>query len=70
MLNPELNLLTTPFFNNRIHTFRSQLENSSMYCAPSLDCGNTLTLDIRCAPSIDSFKTMLKAFLFQQSLPT
>ena len=29
MLDPELNLLATPFFNNDIHTSRSQLENSS-----------------------------------------
>lgn len=68
MSNPELNLLATPFFNSRIHTSKSQLENSFYYSAPRL--WNTLKLEIRSAPSISSFKSMLKTFLFQQAFPT
>ena len=56
MSNPDLNLLAKPFFNNRIHNSRSQLENSFMYYTSCL-C-NTLSLP-RAVPSTDRFKKTL-----------
>ena len=65
--NPSKLILDTPFYDRKLHSSKLHLHNSFSYSAPRL--WNEIPLDIRSAPSVSSFRKLLKSHLFSQAYP-
>ena len=65
--DPDLNLLYVPPFQPKLYKSWTQFYYSFSYAAPHM--WNSLPLDVRTAPSVDSFRQRLKTYLFSLAFP-
>ena len=65
--NPKNLLLQVPHYCASIHKSKVHFNNSLSHDAPKL--WNDLPHDIRSAPNLSCFKSRLRTYLFQKSLP-
>ena len=64
---PSNKYLQKPTYNSIVHKSKKEFNNSFSYDAPNL--WNNLPDNIRLAPTLTTFRSRLKTYLFQQAFP-